>query len=152
LPDAERAAAARRFLDRPGHGLAPGETETIVADVMAVLAHPDLAPLFGPQGRAEVALTGLVGGSVVGGLVDRLAVLPDRVLIADYKTNRAPPATLAGVPILYLRQMASYRAVLAAIHPDRPVRCALVWTSGARVMPLPPELLDRHAPGSDRPA
>ena len=148
LPEAGHAVAARRYLDRPGHGLEGSEAEKIVADVLAVLAHPDLAPLFGPEGRAEVALTGLIAGSVVGGLVDRIAVLPDRVLVADYKTNRTPPATLAAVPRLYLRQMASYRAVLQAIHPDRPVHCALVWTAGAQVMPLPPELLDRHAPGA----
>jgi ATP-dependent helicase/nuclease subunit A len=95
-----------------------------------------------------VPLTGVVGGAVIGGLVDRLAVLPDRVLIADYKTNRAPPADLADTPVLYLRQMAAYRAVLAAIFPDRPVGCALIWTRDARVAWLPPELLDRHAPGS----
>jgi ATP-dependent helicase/nuclease subunit A len=152
LPAAERATAAHRFLARPGHGLAPGEVRQVVAEVMAVLGHPALAPLFGPQGRAEVALTGVVEGRVVGGLVDRLAVLADRVLIADYKTNRTPPASLAAVPILYVRQMASYRAVLQAIHPDRPVACALVWTTGAQVMPLPPDLLDRHAPGADQSA
>jgi ATP-dependent helicase/nuclease subunit A len=28
------------------------------------------------------------------------------------------------------------------------VTCALVWTYGARVMPLPQELLDRHAPAA----
>ncbi len=89
---------------------------------------------------------------MVGGLVDRLAVLPDRVLVADYKTNRAPPATLAAVPVLYLRQMAAYRAVLQAVHPGRPVHCALVWTTGANVMALPQAVLDRHAPGADHSA
>ena len=152
LPEAARAPAALRFLERPGQGLEPGEAAAVVADVLAVLTHPDLAPLFGPEGRAEVALTGLIAGSVVGGLVDRLAVLPDRVLIADYKTNRAPPQSLATVPLLYLRQMAAYRAVLRAIHPERDVACALVWTSGARVMTLPPALLDRHAPGAGQDA
>jgi ATP-dependent helicase/nuclease subunit A len=93
-----------------------------------------------------------VAGSVIGGLVDRLAVLPDRILIADYKTNRAPPASLARVPVLYLRQMAAYRAVLQAIFPGRPVTCALVWTEGVRVMALPESLLDRHAPGALIPA
>jgi ATP-dependent helicase/nuclease subunit A len=152
LPQADRAGAARRFLDRPGQGLDPGDAESVVADVLAVLAHPDLAPLFGPDGRAEVALTGLIGGSVVGGLVDRLAVLPDRVLIADYKTNRNPPKPDQPVPMLYVRQMASYRAVLQAIHPDRPVHCMLVWTVGAQVTALASRLLDRHAPGADHSA
>ncbi len=152
LPRGDHTAAAGSYLQQPCHGLAADEAEKLVADVLAVLGHPALAALFGPHGRAEVALTGVVGGRVVGGLVDRLAVLPDRVLLADYKTNRSPPASLANVPILYLRQMASYRAVLQAIHPDRPVYCALVWTERARVMPLPPDLLDRHAPGVEQSA
>jgi ATP-dependent helicase/nuclease subunit A len=147
LPEAERAPAARRYLARPGHGLAKPEQASVLRDVLAVLAHPALAPLFGPEGRAEVPLTGIVGGRVVGGLVDRLAVLPERVLIADYKTNRAPPADAAATPVLYLRQMAAYRVVLRAIHPDRRVTCALVWTTGARVDELPDALLDAHAPG-----
>ncbi len=105
-----------------------------------------MAPLFGPGSRAEVPLTGRIGESVVGGLVDRLAVLPDRVLVADYKTARTPPARPEDVPVLYLRQMAAYRAVLRAAFPDRPVDCLLVWTTGARVMALPHPLLDSHAP------
>jgi ATP-dependent helicase/nuclease subunit A len=145
LPQTERAAAARRYLARPGHDLAPGEAEIIAREVLSVLAHPGLAPLFGPEGRAEVPLTGVIGGRVVGGLVDRLAVLPDRVLIADYKANRAPPASLAATPVLYLRQMAAYRDVLRAIYPDRRVICALVWTAGAQVVTLPDELLDASA-------
>ncbi len=149
LPRDGWAAAATRFLARPGHGLAVDDVARTVAEVLAVLDDAALAPLFGPHGRAEVPLTGVVAGQVIGGVVDRLAVLPDRVLIADYKTNRAAPATPERVPLLYLRQMAAYRAVLRGVFPGREVLCALVWTSGARVMPLPEALLDRHAPGAE---
>jgi ATP-dependent helicase/nuclease subunit A len=44
--------------------------------------------------------------------------------------------------------MAAYRAVLQAIFPDRPVLCALVWTTDCQVMELPESLLDRHAPSA----
>jgi ATP-dependent helicase/nuclease subunit A len=146
LPPAERLAAALHYLSRPGNRIA--DPATLAGQVLAVLDHPELAPLFGPEGRAEVPLTGLVGGAVVGGLVDRLAVLPDRVLVADYKTNRTPPARAEDVPVLYLRQMAAYRDVLRGVLPGRAVTCALVWTEATRVMPLPDSLLDRHAPGT----
>jgi ATP-dependent helicase/nuclease subunit A len=146
LPPAARPAAARAWLDRPGQGLLPDEAASLAEEVLAILTHPELAPLFGPASRAEVPLTGLIGTAVVGGLVDRLAVLPDRVLLADYKTNRRPPATEADTPVLYLRQLAAYRAVLRQIFPDRPVRCALIWTQAARVSMLPDALLDAHAP------
>lgn len=98
--------------------------------------------MFAPGSRAEVPLTGLVGGAVVGGLVDRLAVLDHRVLVADYKTNRRPPTRIEDTPMLYRRQMAAYRAVLREIFPSRAIVCALVWTQTAQVVILPDELLD----------
>jgi ATP-dependent helicase/nuclease subunit A len=36
--------------------------------------------------------------------------------------------------------------VLRQAFPGRTVDCALVWTYGARLMPLPGGLLDEHAP------
>ena len=146
LPVAERAAAARRYLDRPGNGLPAGSAASVVAEILRILDHPELAPLFGPGSKAEVPLTGVVEGHVVGGLVDRLAVLPDRVLLADFKTNRKPPDSADETPVLYLRQMALYRAVLREIFPDRRIVCALVWTRDARVAILADEILDPHTP------
>jgi ATP-dependent helicase/nuclease subunit A len=132
--------------------LPAGEAERIAEEVLAVMAHPDLAPLFWADSRAEVPLTGVVGDVVVGGLVDRLVVLPDRVLVADFKTNRRPPVRLEDTPVMYLRQMASYRAVLRAIFPGRTVLCALIWTRDVRVAMLPDEILDSHHPGHARDA
>lgn len=143
---ARRRAAAVAWLARPGSGV--DDPAALAGQVLAVLEHPALAPLFGPEGRAEVPLAGVVGGMVVGGMVDRLAVLPDRVLLADYKTNRAPPAAPERVPVLYLRQMAAYREVLRGALPGRRVDCALVWTASGTVMPLPDSLLDAYMPGS----
>ncbi|MEA2737331.1 MAG: ATP-dependent helicase/nuclease subunit, partial [Acetobacteraceae bacterium] len=147
VPAEERWDAAVGFLDKPGHGLPAEEAERIADEVLAVMAHPDLAPLFGPGSRAEVPLTGVVADVVVGGLVDRLVVLPDRVLVADFKTNRRPPVRVEDTPVMYLRQMASYRAVLRAIFPGRPVLCGLVWTRAARVAMLPDEMLEKYDPG-----
>ncbi len=144
LPPAARPAAALAWLNRPGHGFAAGEAKRLAAQVLALLDAPDLGPLFGPLSRAEVPLSGVVGNQAVGGLVDRLAVLADAVLVADYKTNRHPPTDPAATPVTYLRQMAAYRAVLREIFPDRPIRCALVWTETASPVWLPDPLLDAH--------
>jgi ATP-dependent helicase/nuclease subunit A len=146
LPPGDRANAARAWLDRPGNDLPVGEADVLARETLAVLDHPDLAPLFAPGSRAEVPLTGVVKGMVIGGLIDRLAVLPARVLIADFKTNRRPPSRIEETPVLYLRQMAAYRAVLRDIFPDRSIACALVWTQAARVVMLPDELLESHTP------
>jgi len=53
---------------------------------------------------------------------------------------------MAATPRPYLRQLAAYRAILAAIYPGREVVCALVWTAAARVDVLPEALLDPLAP------
>jgi ATP-dependent helicase/nuclease subunit A len=144
LPEPQRPAAALRFLERAGRDLPADAHPGIVDEVMAILHHPTLAQLFGPESRAEVPLTGVVGDVVVGGLIDRLAVLPDRVLLADFKTNRRPPVSVEATPVAYLRQMASYRAVLRTIFPQLPVHCALIWTREARVSLLPDGILDPH--------
>ena len=147
LVESDRRSAALRFLQRPGNDIPEAKVPDVADEVMAILQHPALAPLFGPKSRAEVPVTGVVGSVVVGGLVDRLAVLPDRVLIADFKTNRRPPASVEAVPVTYLRQMASYRAVLRSIFPRRAVQCALIWTLEAQVSVLSDGLLDLHEPG-----
>ena len=106
--------------------------------------------MFGPGSRAEVPLVGLIEGrdgpQIVSGQVDRLVVSEDAVLIIDYKTNRPPPASESDVPAVYLRQMASYRAVLRRIHPQRRIDCFLLWTVGPRVMRLGAGALAGDAP------
>jgi len=70
---------------------------------------------------------------------------PAAAAISPYVETR--PAGIEATPVAYLRQMASYRAVLRTIFPGRQVRCALVWTREARVSVLPDVLLDPHEPG-----
>ncbi len=69
-------------------------------------------------------------------------VTPSEVLIVDYKTNHAPPATAAAAPAGYVRQLALYRAVLQKIYPQRPVRAALLWTETPELMEIPTPALD----------
>ena len=89
----------------------------------------------------------LVGETLyISGQIDRVLVTPDEVTIIDYKTNRPPPARPEDVPAVYLRQLAAYRSAIALIFPGKRIRCALLWTDGAKLMPLGDELLDAHAP------
>ncbi len=144
VAESGRAGAARDYLARLG--FAEAEREALAAQVLGVLGHPALSGLFGPGGRAEQPVSGLVGGQVVSGVVDRMAVAPDRVVVADFKTGRAAPADVADTPVRYVRQLAAYRGVLRALFPGRAIECALVWTEDAAVAVLPEALLDRHGP------
>ncbi len=150
LARGEREAAAQRFLALPVHGLGPERRDEIWRETLAVLSHPDFAPLFGLGSLAEVPLVGRIGEAVISGQVDRLCVEADRVLVVDYKTNRPPLEVVEDVPGAYLRQLAAYRAVLAEIYPDRPVVSALLWTDGPRLMAIPDAVLAAHAPAGLR--
>ncbi len=147
LPATARGDAAARFLARPGHGLDAAARQAILAEVMALLDHPDFAEAFGPGSLAEAPVAGRIGGQLLVGQVDRLCVSDSRVLVIDFKTNRPPPGAAVDVSPAYLRQMAAYRALLRMAFPGRTVQCALLWTYSARLMPLEDGLLDTHQPG-----
>ena len=146
LPPAERAAAAARFLALPVHALSRDEQDDICRETLVVLETPEFAPLWGPQAQAEVPVVGLIGGRALSGQIDRIVVTGERVLIVDYKTVRPPPQSEDEVAPVYLQQLASYRAALERIYPDRPVVCAILWTEAPRLMPISPALLERHLP------
>jgi ATP-dependent helicase/nuclease subunit A len=138
-----RVAAAQRFLALPVHGLTAADQQAILDETMAVLSHPEFAAIFGPGSVAEVPVVGLIGGRALSGQIDRLVVEGQSVLIVDYKTIRPVPADLDAVSPLYFEQLAAYRAAIAAVFPDKEIRCALLWTDGPLLMPVPPEKLTR---------
>src|SRR5258705_13097256 len=119
----------------------------MTAAALSVLRDPAFAEVFGPGSRAEVAIAGAAKGLPTGlkisGRIDRLVVLPDKVLVADFKTNRPSPERIEDADPAYLRQMAIYAAVLADVFPGRAIEAALVWTDGPKLMPIPENLLSQ---------
>jgi ATP-dependent helicase/nuclease subunit A len=146
LPPERREAAARRFLAQPAQGLEQATVAAWTAEIMAVLALPDAAALFGPDSRAEVPIAGLVGSTRVSGRLDRIAVTAEAVWLCDYKTNRPPPAAEDAVPAQYLRQLASYGALLSEIYKGKEINSFLLWTDGPRLMRISAERLAPWAP------
>ena len=150
LPDiapAEREARARAWLERNAGDLAEDERADILDRAAAVIGEPHWAELFGPSALAEVPLAATVGGQVIAGTADRLLVERDRVLVADFKTARRPPASLDEVPPATIRQMAAYAAALEAIYPGRRVEAAVLYTQTPQLIALPADLLEAHKPG-----
>ena len=138
------AAGAAALLARE-RDLTEVQATEMAAAALSVLRDRRFAEVFGPGSRAEVAIAGsavaLPPGLKISGRIDRLVVLPDRVLVADFKTNRPSPATIEAADPAYLRQMAIYAAVLADVFPGRAIEAALVWTDGPKLMPIPENLL-----------
>ena len=78
----------------------------------------------------------------VSGRVDRLAVLTDRVVVLDYKTNRVPPETEESVPFAHKAQLAIYREILKPLYPGTEIECVLVYTENATVHRLTERTLE----------
>ncbi len=138
-------------------GLAPGDwehaAENLLADVpeaertgllaeaRAVLAAPELAPIFAPDALAEVPVTAPLGARRLHGVIDRLIITPERVLAVDFKTNATVPGHAGECPEGLMRQMGAYAVALAQIFPGRTIETALLWTRTAQLMPLPHDLV-----------
>ncbi|ASG21684.1 double-strand break repair helicase AddA [Nitrospirillum viridazoti] len=142
MPVAARAGAARRWLDRPAHGLDEAAREEIWSETLRVLNHDQFADLFGPDSRSEVPLVGTVGTRPLAAQIDRLVVTATEVKIVDFKTNRPPPRTAEEIPGLYVSQMAAYRDALRRIYPDLAIRCLLLWTDGPFITEVDPARMD----------
>ncbi len=141
-----RPDAAARYLARNTDGWTDDERAALAARVLALIDDPRFADIFAPGSRAEVPIVGRLrrhGQPVtVSGQIDRLVVTPSAVWIVDFKTNQAPPRHPEAAPEAYLRQLALYRAVLAKLYPDRPVRGVLLWTETPEIMEISADTLD----------
>jgi ATP-dependent helicase/nuclease subunit A len=141
----ERAGAAERYTERAAGFWPVAERRKLVDSVLKLLTEPGLEAVFATHAQAEVSIMGtlsLAGRDyAVSGRVDRLAVLADRVVILDYKTNRVPPQTAESIPFAHRAQLAIYRDILAPLYPGKRVDCVLVYTENGSVHTLAPEVL-----------
>lgn len=150
LPDvavADRAEAARRWLERQAGDLADDMRLEMLNAAFAVLDHPGFAALFSPHALAEVPLAATVGGVVVAGTVDRLLIEDACITVVDFKTTRRPPVSAAAIPTATMRQMAAYVAALEAIYPDHEVRAGVLYTHTPVLFDLAPDLILSHKSG-----
>jgi ATP-dependent helicase/nuclease subunit A len=108
---------------------------------MALIALPEAAPLFAPGSRAEVPIAAsLVRASgdrvPISARIDRLAVTPGQVWIADFKSG---PAMATAEQI---RQLALYRAAVHPMFPSAEIRAFLLWIDSGRLQELGSSSLD----------
>ena len=112
-------------------------------EACAVLAHPALSLLFDPARYAkafnEAPVQYLSGERMVYGVIDRVVITDDSVLVIDYKSHRH--ADLGNIPELledYRPQLACYVQAAARLWPGYTIRggllftacCELVWPDG----------------------
>jgi len=144
--------AAKAFLKERGRGLPSRTLASIATEVLAILADPVFAPVFGPNSAAEVPLVAVISRPDgagpplrIAGQIDRMAIRDDEVLIVDYKTNRGAPRAADDVAPVYLYQLAAYRLAVREIVPGKRVRAALLWTERPCLMEIQDATLDVYA-------
>ncbi len=146
IPAERRADAIAHFLSRAARNFSDAERMEIARQVTAILDDDRFADVFRPGSRPEVPIVGQIqraGREPLGvaGQVDRLSVIGDTVLIADYKTDSVVPQAPEDVP-RYVTQLALYRAVLGRLYPAKTVRAALIFTTGPALLEIPGADLD----------
>jgi ATP-dependent helicase/nuclease subunit A len=150
LPDiatGRRRDAALNYLTRNAGDWSDNERDTLVENILGVIGDPRFASVFGTGSRAEVSVVGRLDRpgrtpALVAGQIDRLVVTESEVVIVDFKTNHAPPKSVAEAPSAYVGQLALYREVLKKLYPQLPVRAALLWTETPELMEIPTPTLD----------
>lgn len=139
LPSAkpeQREAKAAEFVAKQNINMPESEQHKLCQEVIGLIEDSRFAALFGGESKAEVPVMGEVEGRIISGQIDRLAVLSDKVMIVDFKTNRPAAQTLEQVPEAYIRQLAAYRALVEKIYPSHQVETYILWTNTATMMKI----------------
>jgi ATP-dependent helicase/nuclease subunit A len=111
----------------------------IIDEAVKVLQKPDLSFLFGPDTFAEVSISALLpecDNRLMNGIIDRLIIANDEIIIVDYKTNRHVPSIEDEVPEGLMRQMGAYASAITQMYPLQRVRPYILWTSTSELLPL----------------
>ncbi|MBR0557630.1 double-strand break repair helicase AddA [Ciceribacter sp. L1K23] len=146
VPEQDRMAAAERYISRAARFWTTVQRLQLFQQIAQLIQHPDMRKIMSSYGQAEVSIMGtlMIAGDdrAVSGRIDRLAVVEGRVILIDYKTNRIPPRDLSHVPFPHRAQLAIYRELLKPIYPGHVIDGLLIYTEEAKLLELPPELLD----------
>ena len=110
-------------------------------EARTVIAAPALRELFDPsrfeQAWNEVPLHYRQGTCNVHGIVDRLILQSDQVIVVDYKTHRhATSAELDRLAATYLPQLRLYVEGVRRLWPQHRIRPLLLFTASCTALPL----------------
>jgi len=132
VPAEQRRGAALHWLQRSAGIADAALREEIAGTVCELITDTRFSALFGSGSLAEAPIAAaLPDGRVIAGTVDRLLVEPNRILVVDYKTGRAPERD-ADIPASHRLQMQAYSQALAVIFPKRDIEAALLYTANAQ--------------------
>jgi len=119
-----------------GQHTTPGLLNAWLDEVYSLIDAPPLQWLFDPaqyhSAYNEMTLNFTKGKSKVTGIIDRLVINNDSVIIIDYKTHRnVNRDNAASVAENYRGQLDMYQYGIEKIWPDKPVKKLLLFTNSA---------------------
>jgi ATP-dependent helicase/nuclease subunit A len=109
-------------------------------EACAVVDAPDLRRFFDPtqysEARNEVAVLYRIGDLDVTGVIDRLLIRDDGLLLVDYKTHRIDAKEIPALTERYAPQLRSYAEGLRRLWPGKAIGAVLVFTSTRTGVPV----------------
>lgn len=129
-----RQKAALAFVQKELPDFSASELNKMVSEVLNLCSK--FPEIFQKNSLAEVPIIGEVGGKIVSAKIDRLIVLPDKILVVDYKTNRPAALTKDEVPDLYVKQLSAYKSLIAKIYPSKDIETYILWTNTCHMMEI----------------
>lgn len=130
----DKAVVAAEFLAHHAPDMTISQHKQIINEVLNLLNISEYADIFGASSRAEVPVMGVVDGKIISAQLDRLVILPNKVIIVDFKTNRPAAPTLETTPSAYIKQLTAYVELVRHIYPNLPVEAYILWTNVPRLM------------------
>jgi ATP-dependent helicase/nuclease subunit A len=119
---------------------APSEAEAILDEAIEVLT--TYQPFFVDSTASELSFFLPEKGV---GRIDRLCITEEAIWLIDFKTDRQIPRHYRYLPLAYQEQLRFYYEAFA--YSQKPIRVALLWTSGPFLMEIPAEFLKRTLEG-----
>lgn len=128
------AAIIDEYLAKNAADFSAPQKEQIKLEVLNLFKQAELAEIFGENSRAEVPIVGEVDGKIISAQLDRLVVLPHKVMVVDFKTNRPAAKNLAETPPVYVNQLNAYAKLVQKIYSGKQVETYILWTNETRLM------------------
>ncbi|MDH5765430.1 MAG: UvrD-helicase domain-containing protein [Gammaproteobacteria bacterium] len=105
-----------------------------LTEAMTLIDHPDLTDIFQPDNQTkiynEAPVQYMLDDYLVHGIIDRLLVKDDSIILVDYKTHQqATVDNLKDIADSYTEQMRLYAEGVKQIWPEKKLQTALLFTS-----------------------
>ena len=133
-----------RLANTLGRAAANPQLQEWWQEALCTYRNPDFAKLFDShhyrQAMNEVPVQFMDEGRLIYGIIDRVVIQEDAVLVLDYKTQRADhDEQLSALADGYREQMRLYARAAALLWPEHTISACLLFTHSGTLVPVDDE-------------